>query len=641
MREWLKAQSLFLWIPIFLAFGMALYFSLFSEPNLMILSGAFAGGIISAVLLRKFPIVLLLASFAIGFGYSGIYTHAKSVKPLLHDIHGVGISGTITDLDFANDKTRIYLKTEKFGNIRVSTETKENFNIGDKISGTGGLFKPKPADIPNGFDFARWAYFNNLTGTGYIKDVNITYTADSAVYNTRTNIKNSVNSFLVDALVLGYKHALPDGHREVWATNGVAHIWSISGYHMTLVAGWLFIIFYLIFRSIPYIVRRIPARIPALICSWVGLGTYVLLSGASVATLRAFIMATLIITAFILGRSAFSLRMVAITFITILAINPSYVMQPGFQLSFAAVFGIIWLWNNANPLMPRLKPLRYVYGALLTAITATVFTAPFIIGHFGTFPLYGILGNLIFLPIFSFLIMPLVFIGTLCNGIGLGTPITLAHNIYDYAFKLAEKITNMPTPNLGIGIIPNSGIIMFIIGLGCLIFIKNDEKFKYIIARHINITLCFIFISVGMAICIGAKRPVFYISSNHKLIAAVIDGKLKFNKSHDSSNFFAFDTWKTSNGEYTGTKNELLTKESGVYMISYPKFKIAYIQSFVPLSKNITSICSDKNIKYFASYFDINSENCNATIIKNGAVIYQDGNIKYIPFNRWWHNRPE
>lgn len=641
MREWLKAQSLFLWVPIFLAFGMAFYFSLFSEPNMAILFLVFGTGIASSTLTRKFPIASLFAFFAIGFGYAGIYTHLKDVPSLSHDIHEIDISGVITDLDYANGKTRIYLKTENFGNIRVSTESDKIFRIGDEISGTGGLFKPKPADIPNGFDFARWAYFNNITGTGYIKDIKITYTPESAVYNIRDSIKKSVKSFLVDTLVLGYKHALPDGHREIWTTSGVAHIWSISGYHMTLVTGWLFLIFYLIFRSIPYIVRRIPARIPALICSWAGLCVYVLLSGASVATLRAFIMATLIIIAFILGRSALSLRIAAITFITILALNPSYVIHAGFQLSFAAVFGIIWLWNNANPPMPKIKPLRYVYGALLTTIIATVFTVPFIIGHFGKFPLYGILGNLIFLPIFSFLIMPLVFIGTLFGDIGTNAPLTLAHHIYDHAFKIAERIANMPVPNLGIGIVPNSAIIMFIIGLGCLIFIKNSEKFKYIITRHINLSLCITFVLIGTVICITTDKPIFYISSNHKLIAAVIDGKLKFNKSHDSSNFFAFDTWKISNGEKIGTENELLSKESGVYTISYPNLKIAYIQSFVPLSKNIGKICSDKSIKYFASYFDIHSESCNATIIKNGAVIYPNGKIKYIPFNRLWHNRPE
>lgn len=643
MKDFLKNQckSLFLWAPLSLAFGMALYFSLFSEPNIYVLVATFIGGLISGALLRKFPIIVLISFFAIGFGYAGIYTHMKQTNPLLHDVHGIEISGKITDLDYANGKTRIYLATENFGKVRVSTESPKSFNIGDKISGTGGLFKPKPADIPNGFDFARFAYFRGISSTGYINDINITYTPESGVYNIRNNIKRHTKSFLVDSLVLGYKHALPDGHRETWATNGVAHIWAISGYHMTLVAGWLFFMFYLIFRSCPYIVRRVPARIPALICSWFGLIIYVVLSGASVSALRAFIMATLIISAFIFGRNAISLRTTMIAFTVILALNPSYVMHAGFQLSFAAIFGIIWLWHNIHPIMPKNKILKYLYAAFLTAFTATIFTYPFIQAHFGIFPIYGIIGNLIFIPIFSFIIMPLVFLGTICTYLGFSIPLAVAHSIYNYIFKIAEHIANLPTPNITPSAIPNIAIIMIILGLACLIFIRNNDKLKYIIARHLNLVLCIIFVTTGIVIYAATPKPVFYISNNHKLIAAVIDGKLKFNKSHDSSNYFAFDTWKTSNGEQTGTENKLLPKESSVYKISYPNLNIVYIQNFVPLSKNITSICSDSNIQYFASYFDINSEKCSPKIIKNGAVIYPNGTIKRIPFNRWWHNPHE
>lgn len=624
-----------------MAFGMALYFSLFSEPNIIFMCIVFAVGILGGIFLRKMSIAVLISFFAIGFGYAGLYTHTRTTKVLAHDTHGIEISGTITNLDYANGKTRIYIDTNEFGKVRVSTETHEKFNIGDKIIGNGGLFKPKPADVPNGFDFARFAYFDGISASGYINDIKTVYTADSNVYNIRDSIQKRTNSFLVDSLVLGYKKSIPDEHRKIWTINGVAHIWAISGYHMALITGWLLLIFYLIFRSCPYIVRRIPARIPALICSWFGLVAYTVLSGASVSTVRAFIMTTLIIIAFILGRNAISLRVAAIAFTVILALNPSLVMHAGFQLSFAAIFGLIWLWQTANPNMPNNKILKYLYTGVLTALVATVFTAPFIMAHFSYFPIYGIIGNIVFLPIFSFIIMPLVFIGTLCACVGISSPILLAHGIYDYAFKIANHLANLPSPNLATGAFPNSAIIMMIIGLACLIFIRKSEKFKYAIMRHINIVLCIVFCGTGIIIYLTTPKPVFYIANNHKLIGAVIDGKLKFNKSRDSSNFFAFDTWKSTNGEQTSTPNELLSKESDVYKISYPNLNIVYIQNFVPLSKNISSICADFNIQYFASYFDINSEYCNATIIKNGAVIYQNGKIKYIPSNRPWHNRHE
>ncbi len=640
---WIREQKLnaFLWAPIFLAFGIALYFTMFNEPNIWTLISSIIVGIGLIVSFKKIPVLGLIGFLIFGFGYAGIYTHIKNVPELKHDIHGIEISGTVINTERVGDKLRIRLNTENFGTVRVSIETNQEINIGDTISGDGGLFKPKPSDMPHSFDFAKNLYFNNISATGYLNNIKIVYTADSNVYSPQAYIHNIANSPLADTLVLGYKNSIPQHQMDIWRATGMAHIWSISGYHITLVGGWLFIIFYMMFRSWPYIVRRIPARIPALVCSWIGLAGYVLLSGANIATLRAFIMATLVMVAFILGRHAISLRMATFAFLILALINPHYIMTTGFQLSFSAIFGIIWLWQNFQPRTPNKKILKYLYTAFLTAFIASVFTAPFIIMHFGTFPIYGILGNLIFLPLFSFILMPLVFIGTLTALFGIHTPITFAHIIYDKLFNVAEYISNLPLSSMEFSTVPNISIIMFIIGLSCLIFIRDIDTYKKFIARHTNFALFGIFILCGIIIWCATPKPVFYIAHDHKLIGAVIDKKLKFNKSHDSGNYFAFNTWKRSNGENIDTPNERLTKESGVYIISYKFGKIVYLPNFVSISKNISELCNDDTIKYIISYFKINSENCNNKIIHGGAVIYPSGSISYTPFNRFWHNRHE
>ena len=636
-----QRENLFLWSPIVTAFGIALYFSLFNEPKITTLTIMFIIGVAAIIALRRRPFFAIIACFILGFGYAGIYTHMKNVPMLRHDIHGTEITGQVTEIDTGGEKTKIYLHTENFGKVRVSTTDTIDIKVGDTISGNGGLFKPKPADIPHGFDFARHMYFKNISATGYLRDIKIIYTPDSAVYNVRGHIHELSKSFLTDTLVLGYKNALPDGHRDAWATNGMAHIWSISGYHMTLIGGWLFILFYFIFRLIPPLVRHVPARIPALACTWIGLLGYVFISDAGVATLRAFIMATLVMVAFIFGRNALSLRMISIALFAIMIFNPYYVMTAGFQLSFAAIFGIIWLWQNINPRTPNSKALKYVYTAILTALVATVFTAPFIILHFGTIPIYGIIGNIIFLPIFSFIIMPLVIIGTMCAYVGIHTPLEIAHIIYDHAYSIAEKLSQIPYSEITIGNIPNTAIILITIGLACLIFIKDDTSFKNFFARHIGPVCAILFIGTGILICATTPKPIFYISSDRKLIATPIDGKLQFNKSHDSGNYFAFDNWKKFNGEKTGTENLRFTAESGVYTISQQNFDIVYFKNFVSLSKNFLTICENPRIKYIASNFDIKSEKCANKIIQGGGVVYKSGKMILIPSNRWWHNRPE
>ena len=643
MRDWFNAQKLnaFLWAPIFMAFGMAFYFTVGPEPSLIKLILALITGTAGIVLFRRIPIVALIMSFAFGFGYAGIYAHIKNTPQISRDIHNIEITGRIIDIDHTEEKIKLHIKTDNFGIVRVTTTDKIQLNAGDIISGDGGLFKPNPADTPYGFDFARHAYFNNMTATGYIKDIKMLYTAKTDVYSPRQYIKTRANSFLTDSLLLGYKNALTTEQRNVWNTNGVAHLWSISGYHMTLICGWLFFMFYVIFRCIPKLVRRIPARIPATICSWVGLIGYVFISGGGVATLRAFIMATLVMLAIILGRTALSMRMASLALITIALINPYNIMRAGFQLSFSAIFGIVWLWTCVKPDLPHNRILKYLYSAFLTTIVATLFTAPFILTHFGEIPIYGVLGNLIFLPLFSFILMPFVIIGTICALMGFYKPISFAHNIYDELYSIAESIANLPFGNLSVGIPPNVSIVFMIIGLACLIFIHNLDTLKPLIARHINLVLCPVFIIIGTAIWLTSPRPIFYISHDHKLIGAVIDRKLKFNKSHDSGNYFAFDNWRKMNREKTGTENERITKESGIYTISRPYWKIVYLPNFVSVSKNIISMCQDPQIKYIASYFDIDSNNCGNKIIHGGAVVYKSGHIDYVPSNRLWHNPHE
>ena len=245
MRDWFNAQKLnaFLWVPIFLAFGMAFYFAVGPEPSLIKLICALITGTAGIILFRKIPIVVLIMSFAFGFGYAGVYAHIKNTPQISHDLHGIEITGRIIDIDHTDEKVRLHIKTDEFGIVRVTTTDKIPLNPGDIISGNGGLFKPKPADTPYGFDFARHAYFNNMTATGYIKDIKTVYTAKTDVYSPRLYIKNKVDSFLTNSLLLGYKNALSTDQRNIWNINGVAHLWSISGYHLTLIGGWLFIIF--------------------------------------------------------------------------------------------------------------------------------------------------------------------------------------------------------------------------------------------------------------------------------------------------------------------------------------------------------------------------------------------------------------
>ena len=636
MRDWIdnQYQNLFLYVPFLMAGGCALYFTSEHEPSVF---GAFlfmllCGGL---MFIKRVHIILrAICIFVFGLCYACVFTNLINTPKLTHNLHNLEIVGSVKSIDYANDKSRIYLSVNAAdigagdgdATIRVSAADDIALpNIGDVVRANIGLFKPAPAYAPETFDYARWAYFNKLTATGYTDKIEILGSENSCcIRRLRDMLHKRSNSFLADTLVLGHKGAIPKSDSIIWTATGIGHVWSISGFHMTLVGGWLFLIFYFLFRATPYVTRRMPAKIPAMCCAWVGLIAYLFLSGTDVATTRAFLMATLAFTAFAFGRSAISMRNIAIAFCIILLINPHYVMQAGFQLSFAAVFGLVWFFTVVKPKMPTNKILRVIYATVLTTIVATIFTAPFVAMHFGAIPLYGLIGNLFLLPIFSFAIMPLIFIGV---AFGVATPITVAHNIYDFLFGIAMHIADLPFASITMPHISNTAIACFTIGFMCLMLIRN-------LKWPVNYILCVLFMIAGIACVYCTPRPIFMATYDNELVAFVRDDeKLEFNKSRASNHYFAFNTWKQLNGEEQDTPNRRRKHEDGIYRYG----NIVYIQKFVPLMKNIDNLCCDDSVKYIVSYYEINSNKCAHKLLRGGFVIYPNGRVKHTIRNRRWN----
>lgn len=622
-------RDMFGFAPFLIAFGAACYFIMPDEPFVLWALGAL---LIPLVFIRRIPIPMrAIILFIFGFSYACGFANIIDTPQLTHDLHNQKITAIVSEIDYTPDAVRVYMDVPSeqiyasgdTARVRINLPQDSHLpNIGDTISANVGLFRPSPASAPATFDWARYAYFNNLTATGYATDFQITDVNNRK--NWRDFIHRQTNSFLVDSLVLGYKNVINKSESEIWTAVGVGHVWSISGFHITLVGGWLFAIFYMIFRSIPYITRRIPAKIPALICAWVGLLGYLFLSGCDVATLRAFMMTTLIFAAFIFGRSALSMRNVALAFCFMFLINPHYVMQAGFQLSFAAVYGLIWLYSVVKPKMPRNKLLKIIYVAILTSLCATIFTAPFVAAHFGHFPVYGLIGNLVLLPVFSVAIMPLVMIGTITALIGWDMPLILADKCYEITLNIAEHIANWPAAIISVPHITNASMVIFIIGFICLILSHHK----------INVIVWGACMTLGILSVLHTPKPVFLVTPDNELIAIVDDnGKLQFNKGRSSKHFWVFNTWKAINGEPQDTPNVRIKHDHGLYRYK----NIAYMQKFVPLMNNLPKLCADDSIDYIVSWWKIDAPNCAHKIKRGGFVMYKNGFIHRSATNRLWN----
>ncbi len=651
MQDFLAKQfdDKFLWVPFLVAFGAGLYFIMPTEPDIKFMPVAFVASVIILLFAKLNLLFRAFMCFVCGFLYATVYTHIIVDTPVLkYAIRDKNITATIIDTDASDDKTRLMLRVPasdlglpRDANVRVTISDDADIpRVGDVISGHAFLFPPAKIEAPETFDYARWAYFNNLTANGFIDNFTVISYDDAANINRlRDTIHNRADSFLTDGLVLGYKNSVPILHKQVWTTAGVGHIWSISGFHMTLIGGWLFAIFYFLFRGFGFLTRRIPARYTATICAWALLFLYVCVSGFGVATWRAFLMTSVLFLALLLGRNAVSMRNISIAFLILFFVNPHFVTQPGFQLSFSAIFGLIWFFNDKNfTAKTRIAKIKNgIYAATMTAIVATIFTMPFIATHFNSVPLYGLVGNLILLPIFSIVIMPLVLLGTICAIFHGHLLLNMAMDVYNFAFLIANKIVDLPASNIMLPHIPTIAFICFILGLVFLILIKNVSDSKFWFYRHTNYFLCAICVLVGITIVATRETPIFYATDDHELIGMVYDSKLEFNKARASNHYFAFNTFRKLNNEAAQDTNIRRKCPGGVCIYESEKWTLAYIQKFVPLHKNIVKLCRDENIDFIVSYFDISAPKCNHKILHNGFVIYKSGKVEHTPTNRWWN----
>ena len=700
MNKFLDQQhpNLILWAPFVLAAGAVVYFVWPVEP---VITMPWLIAVLCAItfifVTRSFnrnkirinyylPLASLLI-FGFGFFYATASTRSMATPTIPRDLRDIEITGTVLKIDYTAERTRVYVnidtdyyssyQTNKMHDhapqqrgttIRLSLKPEESVpKIGDQISTRATLFRPTPADAPGAFDMAKFSYFRGFGATGYpTTEISIVANTENATYQMsalRDTIHQKIAAHgnvrataLVDALVLGHGRTIERADADAARAAGIAHIFSISGFHLTLIGGWIFAFFYFSFRTVAPLTRRMSARVPALVCTWVLLLFFLSISGAIVTTQRAFIMATLGFIALAFSRTIISLRNVCLVFGTLILLNPHYVMEIGFQLSFAAIFGLTYfLGKRRYENLTRLQKIRRaVRFAVLATIAATIFTEPLIAYHFHSVQIYTLLGNLLCVPFFSVLIMPLVIIGTITGTLfGFFLPLDLAAYSYYLVMMLTNWIAMLPHSMMPIPRIPGISMILSVLAAIVMMFTVRETKSerRYIYTAVAALMICAVLIAVT------APRPIFYASHNHELVAFMRDdGKLQFNKARASNHRMSFDSWDALNGNlnitlhgndnandrrpirdgFTGDKYRVDCRDK-VCIFTTPNWKLAYIQQFVPLYKNIGEICESSEYDFLVSYFRINAPNCTAEILKGGFVIYESGRVQYTPANRVWH----
>lgn len=225
---------------------------------------------------------------------------------------------------------------------------------------------------------------------------------------------------VVAALLVNNEHGIAPGVRDAYRQVGLAHVLAVSGTQLTLVAALVF----MLVRSLtamawPGAALRFNLKMIAAYVALAVAAAYTLLAGGEVSIVRAFVMTALVMLAIMLGREHSVLRLWCAAIVVLVLADPGVVMRAGFQLSVAAVLGLIVLglvegrgrgWQG------------WLKLTVLASVYAGAVTAPILVADFGQFSVTNVVANLVAVPLAA-LATYAAFAGLVLMPVGAGAPL--------------------------------------------------------------------------------------------------------------------------------------------------------------------------------------------------------------------------
>ena len=454
--DWLDGQrgALFPWAPVLFATGIAVYFALRWEASRVAWSAVVAAMAVLLVLgwwrdgAWRLCVTGCLLALA-GFTVAGLRAHSVSEIVLGFRYYGP-VEGRIVAVDrSASDAVRLTLDRLRLrdvpaertpARVRIALHGVQGFldpEPGLTVIATAHLSPPGGAVEPGGYDFRRQAWFQRLGAVGYTRVPVLTYAAHEgreaslAVYRLRMRISSAVQETL-GAPVGGFAAAITTGDRsgmdgeilEALRASNLAHLLAISGLHMGLLTGFVFAALRFGLAAVPGAALYWPVRKIAAVAALMAGAVYLALSGGNVATERAFIMVAVMFVAILVERRAVTLRSVAVAALIVLTLRPEALYGPGFQMSFAATTALVAAYGamRGREWSPSRWPvwLRVVGGVAVSSFVAGMATAPISAAHFNQVPHYGLVANVVSVPLMGAVIIPAAVLAALLAPFGLG-----------------------------------------------------------------------------------------------------------------------------------------------------------------------------------------------------------------------------
>jgi len=556
------------WSAVLLGLGVALYFGLPGEPGVqgyVLAAVALGGGTALALWQREVfgPLGVALALVALGVLVSGLRAHHVA-GPVLDFRYYGAIEGRVVGVDrSAADALRLTLDRVRLEDmdpartprrVRVSLHGEGRGpppSPGAVVMLTGHLSGPAGSAEPGGFDFQHHAYFLSLGGVGYSRTP-LMLLEDRApgaarLFHLRMRMSGAIQNRIegqpgafAAAVLTGDRSGLEAGPIEAMRASNIAHLLAISGLHMGLLTGFVYAALRQVLALIPALALRYPIRKWAAAVALGAGAFYLALSGANVATERAFIQVAVMFTAVLLDRRAITLRSVAIAAIIVLLHRPETLMSPGFQMSFAAtaaLVGVFGALRGATWMYGWPKWSKGLFALVVSSAVAGAATAPFGAAHFNQVSVYGLFANLLTVPVMGSVIIPGAVLAALLWPLGLSAPVWW---VMDWALtwilEVSARVAALPG---AVEPVPTPGVwTLGAITLGALVVLLWQGR-----ARWLGVAP----VVVALLLWPMANRPPVLVSDSGGLVGVMQDGTRGL--SRERGDGFVARVWLENDGD--------------------------------------------------------------------------------------------
>jgi competence protein ComEC len=351
--------------------------------------------------------------------------------------------------------------------------------VGDRVRVDGEISRPQIGD--DGFDYAR--YLSTKRISALVEATSVMPVGEERGWIGEVHRRTDValgyglrprEAAVVRGMVLGDRSLMPENLETEFQRSGVTHVLAISGQHVAILA------------AVIYFALRLFV-IPAGIRAGVTMGliwAYILIAGAPPSAIRAGVVATFVLSAPLLGRQVSALHFMTTMLALVLAYNPELVYSTGFQLSVAAVFGILLLTNPLRSLIehtllrPLKKPQAQLSNLLSVSLAAQIATSPIVASTFDQVSIVGVITNLIAVPL-SGPILILGLLGSLAGNIlpWLAYPLNACNGfLVTILIQTARGASSLPFAS-----VTTPGVPLLLVGMfyaGCVPPIVAERAFS-------------------------------------------------------------------------------------------------------------------------------------------------------------------